>query len=60
MTDTIRPLTDFEAKRLESVIANEARCNQKGVHFCEYDIQQEGRYILGLGQYRASYAAGVV
>lgn len=60
MTNATRPLTQFEAQRLESVIANEARCNQNGVHFCDYDIQQEGRYILGLGQYRAGYAAGEV
>jgi len=60
MSNTSRPLTPFEAQRLECVIANEARCNQNGVHFCEYDLQQEGRYILGLGQYRAGYAAGEV
>jgi intergrase/recombinase len=60
MSTTIRLLTKFEEKRLEAVIENEARCHQNGVRFCEYDIEQEGRYILGLGQYRASYAAGTV
>lgn len=60
MNGATRPLTQFEVQRLDSVIANEARCNQNGVRFCEYDIQQEGRYILGLGQYRTSYAAGEI
>jgi hypothetical protein len=55
-----RPLTEFEVKRLESVIENEARCNAKGVRFGEYDTEQEGRYILGLGQYRAGYEAGQI
>lgn len=56
----VRPLTEFEVKRLESVIANEDRCRSNGHVFSEFDIEQEGRYILGVGQYRASYEAGIV
>jgi hypothetical protein len=60
MTNHTRALTDFEIARLESVIANEARCNANGMYFCGYDIEQEGRFIMGAGQYWQNYASGNV
>jgi len=56
----LRPLTPFEIARLESVIANEAQCERGGRPFSDYDLEQEGRYILGVGHYHAGYDAGTV
>lgn len=51
----IRPLNQTEVARLEAVIENEARCNASGTSFSDYDVEMEGRWIMGCGTYRASY-----
>ncbi|MDR5799057.1 hypothetical protein [Caballeronia sp. LZ001] len=51
----IRPLNQTEIIRLESAIANETKCSAGGRAFSEYDLEQEGRWVMGCGQYMPSY-----
>ncbi|MCB4350112.1 hypothetical protein LA345_40680 (plasmid) [Burkholderia vietnamiensis] len=51
----IRPLNQTEITRLESAIANEAKCSAGSRTFSEYDLEQEGRWIMGCEGYRSSY-----
>lgn len=49
------PLNQTEIIRLEAVIENEAKCLASGTSFSEYDLEQEGRWIMGCGSFHAGY-----
>ncbi|AZG12211.1 hypothetical protein GA566_30160 [Cupriavidus sp. SW-Y-13] len=51
----MRPLNETEIVRLDAVIENEARCNASGTSFSDYDLELEGRWIMGCAPYHAGY-----
>ncbi|WP_432263284.1 hypothetical protein [Cupriavidus sp. TMH.W2] len=55
LTSSIRRLNETEIIRLESAIKNEEKCLAAGRVFSEYEMEEEGRWVLGCGSFRASY-----
>ncbi|WP_291458161.1 MULTISPECIES: hypothetical protein [Cupriavidus] len=51
----IRTLNEAEMTRLDAVIENEGRCLAAGTSFSGYELEQEGRWIMGCGSFHASY-----
>ncbi|WP_425953100.1 hypothetical protein [Ralstonia pseudosolanacearum] len=51
----LRRLNSTEITRLEEVISNEAKCAANGRTFSEWELEQEGRWIMGCSVFRQSY-----